>query len=332
MPDYVMGVDVGGTKSHLSIFDRDANFVGLGEWGGLNHEGMPGSYTQLEEEFGNFLGQVTSKYGISMKQVSYSVLGMAGADTIEQHEKISAVLKKLGFGRHTLVNDSFLGIPAGSKTGTGIFAINGTGCTLAGINNKGKMLQIGGVGYVSSDRGGGSNMTRFLISAVFSELFRKAEASSMTPMFMNYLGITDKHDFVEKIYEKNSSNTLDRLACINMVFEAAGKNDPVAVRFLREVAESYAGGISTMIDEMEFSRDETVSIVLAGSVFVKGANPVLIGALKDYMKGFNPDHKLEYILLDLPPAAGAAIWALNILNGKIAYYDKVCAEFRKTML
>ena len=332
MPEYVIGVDVGGSKSHLAIFDREGNYVGLGEWKGLNHESMPGSYAQLEKELGDFVSQVTSKHKINMSQVSNAVFGMAGADTVEQHEKISGVLTRLGFKRHTLVNDSFLGIPAGSRTGTGICAINGTGCTLAGINGAGKMLQIGGVGYISSDRGGGSTMARFLVSAVFSELFRKAEATSMTPMFLEYLGLTNKHDFVEKIYEKNSNKTFDWVACINMVFEAADKNDTVALRFLREVAESYAGGISTIIDEMEFSKDEVINIVLAGSVFVKGANPQLIGALKEYLKAFNPDNKFEYILLNVPPVAGATIWALNILNGKTDSYDKVCDEFRKTIL
>ncbi|MCL2093159.1 MAG: hypothetical protein FWH12_03090 [Treponema sp.] len=328
MAEYIIGVDVGGTKSHLAIFTKEGKFVGLGEWRGLNHEGMPGSYGELQERFGDFLKDVLPRYGLTMEEVSYSVLGMAGADTIEQHEQISRVLTNLGFARHTLVNDAFLGVPAGSQTGVGICAINGTGCTSAGIDAQGSRRQLGGVGYVSNDMGGGSTMARFLVSAAYSDLFRKAPATSMTPKLLEYLGITNKHDFVERVYELNAARTFDRTACVKIVFEAADSGDQVARKFLREVAHNYAGGISTLVDEMDFPKDEALHIVLAGSVFVRGNNPHLIGPLKEYLEGFNPGQNFEYVLLDVPPVAGASVWALNILNGNTLHYEGVCQALR----
>jgi len=95
------------------------------------------------------------------------------------------------------------------------------------------------------------------------------------------------------------------------------------------VAACYGGGISTMIDEMKFPGDDILDIVLAGSVFVKGGNPVLIDALKGSVGKLSPDYNINYNVLDVPPVAGAVIWALNTLNGKSVYYDKVCAEFRR---
>ena len=155
MNEYVIGVDIGGTKSHLALFDIEGNFIDMGLWGPLNHESLPGSFDQFKKEFSQFLTQVLSKNKISKKQIVYSALGVAGVDTKQQHAIVSEILKKIGLENFTLANDAYLGIPAGSKTGTGICAINGTGCTLAGINKKGKMLQIGGVGFLSADMGGG---------------------------------------------------------------------------------------------------------------------------------------------------------------------------------
>ena len=332
MNEFVIGLDAGGTKSHLALFDSSGSLVDFAQWGPLNHEGLPGSFAQFEEEIGQFVSKLLSKNRIPIQQIANAVFGLAGADTRKQHGILSEIIRRTGFKKFILANDAFLGIPAGSRSGTGICAINGTGCTLAGLNKQGKMLQIGGVGYISSDSGGGGNISRFAVSAAFRELFRKDKATLITPMLMEYLGIKDKHDFVERIYEKIEEKSFDRIVCNRIVFEAAGKNDTVAVDFFRDMAASYAGGISTMIDEMNFSKDESVDLVLAGSVFVKGEDPILINSLKESIKEFSPGYSIKYTILDVPPVAGAVIWALNTLTNKAGHYDTVCDEFRKVSL
>ena len=328
MKEYVIGVDIGSTKSHLALFDTEGNFIDLGHWGCLNHEGLPGSFTQFKEEFGQLVSGVVSKNGISMKQVSNAVMGVAGNDTSKQNVILSGIAKQIGFEKFTLVNDAYLGIPAGSRTGVGICAINGSGCTLAGLNKEGRTLQIGGVGYVSNDMGGGGNMGRFVVSAVYSDLFRRAEPTCMTSILMEELGITNRLDFVERIYDKIEDKSFRPAVCNRILFQAAKKNDKVAVDFLREVAANYAGGMSTMIDEMKFPKDEILYIVLAGSVFTKEENPIMINFLKEMVKGYNPSHNIDYVVLDVPPVAGAVFWALN---AKSDYYDKVCTQLKKAV-
>jgi N-acetylglucosamine kinase-like BadF-type ATPase len=327
MSEYVIGIDIGGTKSHLALFDTDGNFIDLGHWGCLNHEGLEGSFKQFEKEFKQFVTQTLSKNGITMKQVASSALGVAGVDTKRQHIIVSDIAKKIGFEKFTLANDSFLGIPAGSKTGTGICAINGTGCTLAGLNGKGEMFQIGGVGAVSADMGGGGYIGERLVSAVYCELFRKGESTVMTSLLFEKLGITSKYDFVEKIYEKTTDGTFDIYKCSPLMFEAVNRNDKVASGIFREIAASYANGISCMIEELHFPPEEELCIVLAGSVFVKGEHPFLIASLKEKISNDNPGRRITYNLLNVPNVAGAVLWALNSL-GNNNYYDKVCAQLR----
>jgi N-acetylglucosamine kinase-like BadF-type ATPase len=324
--EYVIGVDIGGTKSHLALFDTEGNFVDFERWGCLNHEGLPGSFAQFEDEFGQFVTRVLTRNRITMKDVAFSVLGAGGVDTVRQHKIVSKILKRLGFEVFTLLNDAFLGIPAGSETGTGICAINGTGCTLAGINKKGNMLQIGGVGVISADLGGGGNLGGSLVSAVYSELFRKGEATLMKPLLFEKLDITSKYDFVERIYEKTDDGSFDLHACGRLVFEAVKLNDAVAAGILRDIAANYAGGISCMIEELRFPPDEELRVVLAGSVFVKGEHPFLIDSLKERVSGGNPGRRFRYNLLDVPNVAGAVIWALNTHNAGNSCRDKICAQ------
>jgi N-acetylglucosamine kinase-like BadF-type ATPase len=303
--------------------------VDFNHWGPLNHEALPGSFSQFEDEMGQFVSQTLSKNKISMKQIGYSVLGLAGVDTKLQHKIVSEILCRLGFEKFTLVNDAFLGIPAGSPTGIGICAINGTGCTLAGINSEGKTLQIGGVGFISADLGGGGMMSQMVVSSVYSELFRKGEPTSMTPAFFKKLGITSKYDFVEKIYEKMADLSFEASSCQKMLFEAVAGNDKVAAGILCDVATSYGRGISCMIEEVNYRKDEVLHIVLAGSVFVKGEHPFLIEALKEVVSQDKPDYRINYTKLEVPPVAGAVIWALNTLNGQTGYFEKVSAQLAK---
>ena len=322
MSEYVIGVDIGGTKSHLALFDTAGNLVDFNHWGPLNHESLPGSFAQAEDEMGQFFDQTLTRNNVSFKEIAYSVLGVAGVDTKRQHGIISEILKRIGLENFTLVNDAFLGIPAGNPTGIGICAINGTGCTLAGINREGMTLQIGGVGYISDDYGGGGHIGRDAVSAIYRELFRKGEPTSMTPTLLKELGVTDKHDFVDKVYDKIAEGTFRALTGSKMVFMAVLEhNDKVAAGILRNVGLNYGNGISCMIDEMKYHRDEDLYVVLAGSVFVKGEHPMIIDTVKETVQKYHPDYNVKYTVLEVPPVAGGVIWALNKLGENTKGYD-----------
>jgi len=330
MNEYVIGIDTGSTKSHLALFDTTGNLIFFDRCGPLSHEGANCSFARFESELGRFVERALSENKITMKQVSYSVLGLTGADTKEQHSILSGIARNLGFEKFTLVNDAFLGIPAGNPEGNaGICAINGTGCTVAGINREGKMLQIGGVGYISADLGGGGIMGRLAVSTVYSELFRKGEPTCMTPVLLQKLGISSKYDFVEKIYEKLADKSFNVNDCSKMLFEAAIQNDNAAIKLLREIGTSYAGGISAMIDELGYGREEDLPIVFAGSNFVKGEHPLLLDTIREIINRNYPAYRIKYTLLDVPPVAGAVIWAVNMLNGGVPcdYYGKIRAQF-----
>lgn len=329
MEKYVIGVDTGATKSHLALFDTEAHLVDLGLWGPLNYEIMPGRYTQFEEELEQFISRVLAKNGVKLEQVVFAVFGVAGVDTKKQHSVISQIISRIGFRHFILYNDAFLGIPAGNPAGFGICAINGSGCTLAGINKEGAQLQIGGVGAISADMGGGGYLGERAAAAAYCELFRKGEKTLMTPMLFDKLGITSKYDFIEKLYE-NSNNGFFNLSSYNkIVFEAVKQGDPVAVHIFREVADCYSNGIACMIEELRFPSRDELPIILAGSVFVKGEHPLMVDTLKTNVLNSHPGRNITFQLLDVPNVAGAVIWALNVLDNKNRAYDTVCAQLRE---
>lgn len=314
MNQYVIGIDGGSSKSHLALFNSGGTFKDFQRWGPLNHEVMEGSFTQFEQEFRQFLSNTLRSNNLTPKQIAYAVIGMAGVDTREQHKTISAIITKLGLKNFTLCNDAYIGIPAASPTGVGICAINGSGCTIAGINSDGKMLQIGGMGAVTGDIGGGSIISERVVGAVYSALFRMGTPTLLTGLLFEKLEIDSKYELMDKLSHLTSKG-FQLASCNSLVFEAARQNDSVAIGILRDMAMNYANGVACMIKEMEFKQSEPLHIVLAGSVFVKGEHPMAAEMLKRQLNATYPEHNIKYTLLQSPPVAGAVVWALKSLTG-----------------
>lgn len=323
MANYILGVDVGGTKSHLAIFGTDGGKIGFYSRGGLNHEDMPGSFAQLERELGEFMRSALERHGITPEDIGYAVLGMAGVDTKEQHRIVSDIIARLGIRVFTLCNDAFLGIPAACSGGSGICAINGTGCTIAGIDARGKMLQIGGVGALSNDLGGGSQMGRAVVAAVYSSLFRRGKPTLLKDMLFDALGISDKHEMTGTLAEMLTDGEL-RISSFNrLMLEAGGLGDEVSLELLDSIACNYAGGVTCMLDELDFPEADETHIVFAGSVFVKAEHPVLLDMIKQKLAGMNPERRFCHTLLGQPPVAGAVAWALREYGAEPAAVRRV---------
>jgi len=326
MENYVIGIDAGGTKSHLAIFTAGGKKVGMHSWGPLNHEVLPGSFAQMEAEMSRFVSGALNAAAISIEQIKYGVFGLAGVDTEGQHKTISEVLRRIGFKEFTLVNDGFLGIPAGSESATGVCATCGTGESLFGLNSQGRMFQIGGTSYISSDMGGGNKLGQRVVSAVYRELFRKGEPTALTPLLFKELGVESKYDFVETIYRKTDDGTYKVRHLNRLLFEAAGQGDAVAIANMKEVAWNYAGGIVCMAEELEFPADELLEVILTGSVFVKGETPVLRDLLMDRVRELLPGREIRFSLFDKPPVSGAIIWALKCVNTGGDYMESVYSQ------
>lgn len=325
MSGYVMGIDAGATKTKLAIFTDQGEKAGIYSWGPLNHESLPGSFKQLEEEMGQFIRESLEDSKVELKDLRYSVFGLAGVDTRGQHKIISEIIRRIGIEDFTLVNDGFLGVPAGSPVCYGISAINGTGESIFGLNPSGETCQIGGVGYLSGDMGGGGLLAEHVFGAAYRELFRMGEKTMLTELLLEDLNVKDKHDLIETIYEKMDEGSFRARDYNRLLFKAAGNGDKVAIEAMDKIARNYAGGIGAMAHELGFNKSEVLPVIFAGSVFVKGEDPILLNLTKQYVQELLPGYHINFVLFNKPPVAGAVVWALKTL-GMEDCLDMVCSQ------
>ncbi len=329
MSRFILGVDGGATKTQCILTDIEGNRNDMIQWGPLNHESMPGGFGQLKQELDKLLSLILTRNNIHLGEIEYSVWGLAGVDTKRQHACISEILSKLGLARFLLCNDAYLGIKAGSPSGVGICAINGTGCSVAGINSRGDMLQIGGLGGLTGDRGGGTSIGTAAVRSVYYYLFKCGRYTQMKELMFKKLEVSSKYDFLDMLTQKIEEGEIKISDLNKFAFEAADLGDEVATELLMGIGNDYGASINGMIQELQFKREKTFDVVLAGSVNVKESNALLVKALKETVLSKNEGCSISFKTLENPPAAGAVIWGLEQYISSETAYNRINAIFSK---
>jgi N-acetylglucosamine kinase-like BadF-type ATPase len=308
---YVLGMDGGGTKTDIALYDADTGRLDMLTCGASNHEGMAGGIRDLPRVLDGIFRTLLSRNNIGIADIEMGVFGLAGVDTAEQHRVISGILTELGLKRFILCNDSFLGIKAGSPTGTGICAISGTGSSVTGIDSAGVRLQVGGLGEWSGDFGGGIVVRRSL-GMVYNQLFREGPFTALTTELFKWLDITDKRDFVDLFTARLKGDyRATILELSKMLHRTAAAGDKQALRYLAKSGKNYAGAISGLISELSFAADEEVNITFAGSLFTKSDSKHTQKTAEQLLIERFPNRKLVFRTLDVSCAAGAILWALD---------------------
>ena len=307
---YVLAVDGGGTKTHCMLYNLERQEADLLHFGATNHEILVGGLEEMRQRLRDMTGQVMTRNNIEVKDIVYSVWGMAGLDTKSQHAIINGFIKELGFKDFTLCNDAYLCIKAGLKTGYGICLLNGTGYNVAGINHEQKVFQVGGQFEITGDFGGGLLLGKEAVKTTFMNLFRYRTETILTRMVMDEYEVTCQYEFMDRVTDWANSGKMPIPHIAKCVFDAANAGDLQAVAMLERMAEEYALSVKTLLEELSFD-DEQIEIVLAGSLFTKRWSDIHLSALQCKLKAYIPQKQFALRMLEQPPVIGALSWALE---------------------
>ncbi len=311
MKKYIIGVDGGNTKTDYLLFDTDGNFIDGIRSGTCSHEassvgGFQGAYTIMNENIQKLLG----KNHLAIDDVSAGIFGLAGVDVPFQKKALEEAVEKIGFQHFQVVNDGFLGIKAASNTGTGVCSINGTGTVHVGIDEEGNWMQVGGIGYVAGDEGGGSFLSRAAVRIAFDESFRFGNKSSITRDVFEMYQIDSKYQLSNAILSKK----IDSTYLVKALFKRANENDVEATAVLEKAGENMGKSISGVIAELNLK--EPINVILAGSVWAKATSHHMQSSFEKTIQALT-HKKCNFIVLNEPPVLGAILWALELANGKL---------------
>jgi len=332
MTKYVIGVDGGGTKTHYALSDSNGKLMSFIQGGPGNHEVCPDGYKGVSKEIKGSIFKLLQQSRLKPEDIDYSIFGLAGVDTKRQQKELSKIICETGIRNFKVFNDAFLGIKAGSDKGYGVCNVNGTGTCCAGIDKNGDRLQVGGTGWIFGDEAGGAWISNVVIRKVYDSLYRCGQQTIMKEMLFEKLGINKEDEFVNAVYEKVYSDKVKRDDLSKIAFYAANEGDEVALELLRHSGREMAKSVIGVIRRLNFSYEEEIDIILAGSVNLKGENPALVEAFKQEIC-HRVKTKVCFMPLQVPPVAGAVLWAIEELNkGKDPdIRERVLREFKNIL-
>ncbi|OOB79485.1 MAG: hypothetical protein BEN18_00295 [Epulopiscium sp. Nuni2H_MBin001] len=312
----ILGIDGGNSKTDYFLFTNEGKLKNHIRAGTCSHErlvdGFSGSYRVIKENLDVLLD------GAKYKDIDVAVCGLAGVDTKQQKDALVAQLSQFGFGKLVVDNDGFLGIKVGSEDGTGVCSINGTGTVTVGIDGRGNRLQVGGIGDITGDEAGGAFITRLSVKRAYSSIYRCEKKTEFTEEVIKLLKLENKDEFLDAIsgiYGKAISHT----PYVKLVFDYAQKGDEVALEIVDYVSNSLAHSVVGCVNNLEFGNQLTV--ILAGSVWTKPKSDVLRDAFKGHVLRLT-DKDVKYVVLEVPPAVGAVLWAMEIFKGSALTHEQ----------
>ena len=303
---YVIGVDGGNTKTDYFLFGTDGEYVDGLRDGTCSHEvvGFEFAEAMLNEKIGILL----ERNNLAVSDLAAGAFGLAGVDNWKQKKRFEEIIGRMGLPAFEVDNDSFLGIMAGTTNGVGLSSINGTGTAAGGIDRNGKRLQVGGIGDLVGDAGGGVYIAECGVKMVYDSYFRCGKKTVMSEQIFKILGITDPGDLLCAIAEKE--HLLGSTDVTRIVFNSAKAGDSAALEILSTCAFELAKSCAGCARNLDFERE--IEVVLIGTVWRKAECPAMLEHFKVYMEKFLPKHKLIFHVLGAPPVTGAVLWALMI--------------------
>ncbi len=310
MRKYFLGVDGGGTKTHCALFNYEGRLIDFIEWGTTSHEFMAGGYKELSAVLCDLFHRIEQKNSIEWEQTEV-VLGMAGVDCEAQRSLIGGFISDCGVRHFHLCNDSYLGVKAGSDKAWGISSLNGSGTGACGIDQSGNSCIRGGWFELSGDYAGGRILGTEVVNHVYDMLFRDGNRTIMAELLMREMGQRDKVCLMDSILCGICEQKLEAKSFAPILFEAANEGDKVAKDILSRCGKQNARDIAAVMAELDFEKEESIPIVLIGSLYIKGSNGIIIDVLNAELNKHVSDYSFHFIKLEYPPVLGAVYWAMQ---------------------
>lgn len=300
MTDYFLGVDIGGTKSHALLADRDGNAVGFGNYGPGNHEEV--GYKGLQKALQAITKKALAMAGIQKAQICAGGFGVAGYDWPSERQPTLDAIHSLGLsGPVEAVNDTIIGLLAGASQGWGVAVVAGTGTNCWGWDEHHNIGRVTGVGF--GEYGGAGNLIDRALVAIAYEWTRRGPQTRLTDEFLRMTGAKDIPALLEGLemgtYNLNSDSA-------PIIYQVACQGDHVAQSII-QWAGSELGHTAVAVIRQLGIQQQSFEVVLVGSVYEMGE--IIIEPMRQVINLEAPHARL--VRLSAPPVVGGVFLAME---------------------
>jgi N-acetylglucosamine kinase-like BadF-type ATPase len=270
-----LGVDGGGTKTHVVLIDGEKNIIGEG-FAGASNPLRVGVETAVKNMF-TAIDKACDDANRSRGDVVSAQIGLAGA----RREDLRYVIKKnvrdrLKFRKIEVTTDAEIALYAATEGKEGLVIIAGTGSVCMGRNTKNEFASAGGWGPIAGDEGGGAGISRKALQAIAKSSDGRGKLTKLSDYAVDYFRAGRLEDLSVAIYAPKVDNA--RIAGFaKFVVQAASENDEVAREVIADAGRELGIAAVAVIAKLKL-KNRKFPIGKVGSIFKAGdliAKPLL---------------------------------------------------------
>jgi N-acetylglucosamine kinase-like BadF-type ATPase len=308
MASYFIGGDIGGTHTRILVCDEEGNVLGFGDGGSGNHEGV--GYAGLEAAVSAGTTQALSRAGLTFEQIKGAGFGIGGYDWPSQRQPHLDSLAKVGYTMALeIVNDTVIGIVAGSEEGWGIGIVSGTGCNCWGWDHgRQKIAHLTGGGSWMGEAAGAGELVAQAVKAVSHAWSGRGPQTQLSQVFVEFTGAKDPEDLLEGMMDLRYKV---RSSAAPLVFKTAYAGDPVAIKIIQWAGSELGEMAKTIIKQLNFEA-LAFDVVMIGSMWEGGS--MLIDQARETIQAYAPGACM--VRLSAPPVVGGVLLGMEAAGFK----------------
>jgi N-acetylglucosamine kinase-like BadF-type ATPase len=305
---YLIGIDVGGTKTECAVADLKGKIL-VKETSTSSNYLIAGADKTALLLF-TLIAKSLKKLNGDFAEIQNVVIGVAGAGRTHDARHLEKSLikyahsKKLKFSSVHIVSDAMIAIQGAFAGHPGCILISGTGSIIFGIDRHGKIHRVGGFGRLIGDEGSGYSIGRKAVQEVSKVLDGRGKETLITKLIIDKMKISSANSLINKIY----NNDYDIASLAPVLISAAEKNDRLAINILEQEAEELVQHIKAIMKKMKVKK---LKVAFSGSLITN--NNVYLKILTKKIKTSLPN--ISITKPELSPVEGAILMAKENLNG-----------------
>jgi N-acetylglucosamine kinase-like BadF-type ATPase len=313
---FYIGVDGGGTKTHLVLANANGELINFAE----------SSCTNWEHEAYSFENWLHLFNCISGKTIEIAVFTVSGWDFERGQQQtrmnIERALHLLHISiKHSVYkNDVYSLYKSGiGESTSGVALASGTGTIGLAVDGE-KHFQTTGYGYISGEWGSGLDIVEYALHLVCSSLLgREEEYPELIAQAYSYFNAIDFESLVNRLVS-SEFRTLNPGFFLANIYNAFYAGCPGARKTLEKASLELAQTTWSLLKKIG---SKNVPVIFGGGTFKNFGLPFLLK--EKLFELTQKEHEVRIVKSD--PVYGAILWALQLDEKPLKHvYQKIMVE------
>lgn len=249
-PDWIIGIDGGGTLTRAFLADRQGHVLGRGKAGPSN---IKAGRMEALQQIPRAIEQAFTEAGHPTGPVGMIRLGLAGAGRLEDQQQIRVYLEKLNIAEtievQTDVDLLFRALPHG----WGIAVVAGTGSCVIGQGPNLKRVRSGGWGPLLGDEGSGYAIAMAALRAVAASADGRRPSTLLTARLLEAMELTQASQLIDALNQSHRWGRPQLAQLAPIVWKTARTGDGVAQSIVEHASQDLADCIRSVAQQLAMS-------------------------------------------------------------------------------